>query len=51
VIGFAVALSFEQMLGLWVFLSSILISSVLAPILLGLYVPRAPPARRRPAGA
>jgi SSS family solute:Na+ symporter len=44
VIGFAVALSFEQMLGLWVFLSSILISSVLAPILLGLYVP----AWRRP---
>lgn len=43
-IGFGVALFFEQMLGLWVFLASILICSVLVPILLGLYVP----AWRRP---
>ena len=34
------AISFDQMLGLWVFLASILISSVLAPILLGMYVPK-----------
>ena len=34
------AVSFEQMLGLWVFMASILISSVLVPILLGLYVPK-----------
>ena len=40
VLGFAMAVSFEQMLGLWVFMASILISSVLVPILLGLYVPK-----------
>ena len=40
VLGFAIAISFDQMLGLWVFLASILISSVLAPILLGMYVPK-----------
>lgn len=38
-VGFAVAASFEQMLGLWVFLASILISTAMVPILLGLYVP------------
>jgi len=38
-LGFAMAVSFEQMLGLWVFLASILISSTLAPILLGIYIP------------
>mgnify|MGYP001347945550 FL=1 len=38
-LGFAIAVSFEQMLGLWVFLASILISSILAPILLGIYIP------------
>ena len=40
VLGFAMAISFDQMLGLWVFMASILISSVLAPILLGMYVPK-----------
>ena len=40
VLGFAMSISFDQMLGLWVFLASILISSVLAPILLGMYVPK-----------
>ncbi len=39
VVGLAMAVNFEQMLGLWVFLSSILISAVLVPILIGLYVP------------
>ena len=34
------AVSFDQMLGLWVFMASVLISSVLVPILLGLYVPK-----------
>ena len=38
-LGFAMAISFEQMLGLWVFMASILISSTLTPILLGIYVP------------
>ena len=38
-LGFAMAVSFEQMLGLWVFMASILISSTLIPILLGIYVP------------
>ena len=38
-LGFAMAVSFEQMLGLWVFLASILISSTLTPILLGIYIP------------
>jgi SSS family solute:Na+ symporter len=38
-LGFAMAFSFEQMLGLWVFMASILISSTLIPILLGIYVP------------
>jgi len=38
-LGFAMAVSFEQMLGLWVFLASILISSILTPILLGIYIP------------
>jgi len=37
VLGFGMAVQFEQMLGLWVFLSSILISSMLVPIMLGLY--------------
>jgi len=40
VVGFAVALSFQQMLGLWVFMSSIMISAVLIPVMFGLYVPR-----------
>ena len=44
IVGFAIASSFDQMLGLWVFLSSILISTVLVPILIGLYLP----AWRRP---
>ncbi|MGE4651415.1 MAG: sodium:solute symporter family protein, partial [Myxococcota bacterium] len=39
-VGFLMALSFDQMLGLWVFLASILISTALVPVLLGLYVPR-----------
>jgi len=39
-LGFAMAISFDQMLGLWVFMASVLISSVLVPILLGLYVPK-----------
>ena len=39
VLGFLIAISFEQMLGLWVLLASILISSVMAPILIGLYFP------------
>jgi len=39
VLGFAMAISFDQMLGLWVFTASILISSVMVPILLGLFVP------------
>ena len=38
-LGFAMAISFEQMLGLWVFMASILISSTMTPILLGIYVP------------
>ena len=38
-LGFAMAVSFEQMLGLWVFLASILISSTLTPVLLGIYIP------------
>ena len=37
-LGFGMATLFEQMLGLWVFLSSVLISSTLVPILLGLFV-------------
>jgi SSS family solute:Na+ symporter len=36
--GLAMAASFDQMLGLWVFMASILISSVLVPLLLGLFV-------------
>ena len=39
-LGFAMAVSFDQMLGLWVFMASVLISSVIVPILLGLYVPK-----------
>ena len=39
VLGFAMAISFDQMLGLWVFMAPILISSVMVPILLGLFVP------------
>ena len=39
VLGFLMAISFEQMLGLWVLLASVLISSVMTPILLGLYYP------------
>ena len=38
VLGFAMALAFEQMLGLWVFMASILISSVTVPIIFGLYI-------------
>ena len=38
VLGFGMAVMFEQMLGLWVFLASILISSTLAPILIGLFI-------------
>ncbi len=38
VLGFGIAVIFKQMLGLWVFLASILISSTLVPILLGLYI-------------
>ena len=38
ILGFGIATAFQQMLGLWVFLSSILISSTLVPILLGLYI-------------
>tara|TARA_B100000161_G_scaffold5084_1_gene3308 strand:+ start:1081 stop:2535 length:1455 start_codon:yes stop_codon:yes gene_type:complete len=38
ILGFGIAIVFQQMLGLWVFLSSILISSTLVPILLGLYI-------------
>ena len=38
ILGFAIAVVFEQMLGLWVFLASVLISSTLVPILLGLYI-------------
>jgi SSS family solute:Na+ symporter len=37
ILGFLMAIAFEQMLGLWVLLASILISSVMVPILLGLY--------------
>jgi len=37
--GAIMALSFGQMLGLWVFTASFLISTVLIPILIGLYVP------------
>jgi Na+/proline symporter len=39
VAGLAIAASFDQMLGLWVFLASILMSTLLVPILIGLYVP------------
>ena len=39
ILGLAMAVSFDQMLGLWVFMASILISSVLVPILLGLFIP------------
>jgi Na+/proline symporter len=38
--GFAMAASFGQLLGLWVFMASFQISTTLVPILLGLYVPR-----------
>jgi len=38
-LGFFMAVAFEQMLGLWVFMASILISSSLVPVLLGLYIP------------
>ena len=38
VLGFGMAIAFEQMLGLWVFMASILISSVTVPIIFGLYV-------------
>ena len=44
VLGLAIAASFDQMLGLWVFLASILMSTVMVPVLIGLYVP----AWRRP---
>ena len=40
ILGLAMAVSFDQMLGLWVFMASILISSVMIPILLGLFIPR-----------
>ena len=39
ILGFLMAIAFEQMLGLWVLLASVLISSVMVPILLGLYYP------------
>ncbi|MCH2651259.1 MAG: sodium:solute symporter family protein, partial [Candidatus Marinimicrobia bacterium] len=38
-LGFAMAVSFEQMLGLWVFMASMLISSTLPPNVVGIYVP------------
>ena len=38
-VGFGMALAFDQMLGLWVFTASLLISTALIPVLLGLYVP------------
>jgi len=38
--GFAMASSFGQLLGLWVFMASFLISTTLAPVLLGLYRPQ-----------
>lgn len=44
VVGFGMAVVFEQMLGLWVFMSSLLISTALVPVLIGLYLP----AWRRP---
>ncbi len=44
VVGLGMALAFQQMLGLWVFVASLLISTALVPVLLGLYVP----AWRRP---
>lgn len=37
--GFGIAILFDQMLGLWVFLATILISTVLIPVLAGLYIP------------
>jgi Na+/proline symporter len=37
--GAAMALSFGQILGLWVFMASFLISAVFVPIMIGLYVP------------
>ena len=40
ILGFVMAISFDQMLGLWVFMASILISSVLVPILGGLFFPK-----------
>jgi len=43
-VGFTMASSFGQLLGLWVFMASFLISTTLAPILFGLYIP----AWRRP---
>jgi len=39
ILGFLIAIAFEQMLGLWVLLASVLISSVMVPILIGLYFP------------
>ena len=39
IVGAAMALVFQQMLGLWVFQASFLISGVLVPIMIGLYVP------------
>lgn len=40
ILGFIMATAFDQMLGLWVFMASILISSVLVPILGGLFFPK-----------
>jgi SSS family solute:Na+ symporter len=39
ILGLGMAVSFDQMLGLWVFMASILMSTVLVPVLIGLYVP------------
>lgn len=40
ILGFIIANFFGQMLGLWVFMASILISSVLIPIMFGLFIPK-----------
>jgi SSS family solute:Na+ symporter len=39
ILGLGMAASFDQMLGLWVFMASILMSTLLVPVLIGLYVP------------
>jgi SSS family solute:Na+ symporter len=40
VMGFVMAFYFERMLAMWVFIASMLTSTVFVPILLGLYFPR-----------